>query len=89
MGTKGHVQVILPHLTETYASQHDPPDESFPHCTIKSFPYMIAHTIQWARSKFESLFVAKPAEVQKFFENKEAYLRGIRTASGPKINRTC
>jgi len=88
MGTKGHVQIILPHLTETYASQRDPPEESFPLCTIKSFPAAIQHTIQWARSKFESLFVAKPAEVVKFFEDKDGYLKRIRTSAGPKMNST-
>lgn len=87
LGTKGHVQVILPHLTETYASQRDPPEESFPVCTIKSFPAVIAHTIQWARAKFESLFNAKPGELAKFFEDREGYIKNLRSATGPKMNR--
>jgi ubiquitin-activating enzyme E1-like protein 2 len=87
LGTKGHVQVILPHLTETYASQHDPPEESFPVCTVKSFPAAIPHTVQWARGKFESLFNSKPAELQKFFEDPSAYIKSLRSTSGPKMNR--
>ena len=51
MGAKGHVQVIVPDLTETYGSQQDPPEESVPYCTLKSFPATIEHTIQWARDK--------------------------------------
>lgn len=85
LGTKGHVQVIIPHLTESYASQHDPADESFPVCTVKSFPSAIEHTIQWARSKFESLFVVKPSEVQKFFSDRTAYLGTLKTSNGPKM----
>ncbi|XP_025078407.1 ubiquitin-like modifier-activating enzyme 6 [Pomacea canaliculata] len=67
MGTKGHVQVIVPHLTESYTSQQDPVDEDFPYCTIKSFPASIEHCIQWARDKFEQLFVIQPNLFNKFF----------------------
>ncbi len=51
MGAKGHVQVIVPHLTESYSSQRDPVDHDVPYCTLKSFPAQIEHTIQWARDK--------------------------------------
>lgn len=86
LGSKGHVQVILPYLTETYASQTDPPDESFPVCTVKSFPSAIEHTIQWARSKFDSLFNEKPAELQKFFENKKQYIESLKGSQGPRVS---
>lgn len=66
MGTKGHVQVIVPHLTESYTSQQDPADEDFPYCTVKSFPANIEHCIQWARDKFEDLFVQRPNIFNKF-----------------------
>eukprot|EP00039_Didymoeca_costata_P007978 m.106253 g.106253 ORF g.106253 m.106253 type:complete len:1031 (+) comp13900_c0_seq4:341-3433(+) len=67
MGTKGHVQVIVPHLTESYASQRDPPEQDVPYCTLKSFPNTIEHTIQWARDKFANLFELKPADFNKFW----------------------
>eukprot|EP00069_Balaena_mysticetus_P005904 bmy_18324T0 len=51
MGTKGHTEVIVPHLTESYNSHRDPPEEEIPFCTLKSFPAAIEHTIQWARDK--------------------------------------
>jgi len=36
LGPKGHVQVILPYLTESYGSQADPVEEGeIPHCTLK------------------------------------------------------
>ncbi|XP_071795032.1 ubiquitin-like modifier-activating enzyme 6 [Asterias amurensis] len=67
MGAKGHVQVIIPHMTETYGSQRDPPDESVPYCTLKSFPATVEHTIQWARDKFESSFTQKPTTFNKYW----------------------
>jgi ubiquitin-activating enzyme E1-like protein 2 len=66
MGTKGHVQVIVPHLTESYTSQQDPADEDYPYCTVKSFPATIEHCIQWARDKFEDVFVQQPNLFNKF-----------------------
>lgn len=49
LGTKANVQVVLPHLTESYSSSHDPPEKEAPMCTVKSFPNIIEHTIQVRR----------------------------------------
>ncbi|MEE6460397.1 hypothetical protein FKM82_000949, partial [Ascaphus truei] len=68
MGTKGHTEVIVPHLTESYNSYRDPPEEEIPFCTLKSFPANIEHTIQWARDKFESSFSHKPSLYNKFWQ---------------------
>jgi ubiquitin-activating enzyme E1 len=53
LGTKGNVQVVIPHLTESYSSSQDPPEKSIPICTLKNFPNLIEHTLQWARDLFE------------------------------------
>ena len=71
LGAKGHVQVILPHKTESYTTTRDPQDEDIPYCTLKSFPANIEHCIQWARDKFESSFAIKPAVFRKFFMKTE------------------
>ncbi|XP_064473449.1 ubiquitin-like modifier-activating enzyme 1 isoform X2 [Ornithodoros turicata] len=56
LGTKGNVQVVIPHLTESYSSSQDPPEKSIPICTLKNFPNAIEHTLQWARDEFEGVF---------------------------------
>ncbi|KAH9488201.1 E1 ubiquitin-activating protein [Bulinus truncatus] len=56
LGTKGNVQVVIPHLTESYSSSQDPPEKSIPVCTVKNFPNAIEHTLQWAREEFEKEF---------------------------------
>ncbi|KAJ3186739.1 SPS-sensor component ptr3 [Gaertneriomyces sp. JEL0708] len=61
LGTKGNTQVVVPFMTESYSSSQDPPEKSFPVCTLKNFPNAIEHTIQWARDMFEGLF-KQPAE---------------------------
>ena len=55
LGTKGNIQVIIPHLTESYSSSQDPPEKEAPSCTIKNFPNAIQHTIQ-VHSKCPFLF---------------------------------
>jgi ubiquitin-activating enzyme E1 len=42
LGTKANSQVIIPHVTESYSSSSDPPEESIPICTLKSFPYQVS-----------------------------------------------
>uniref|UniRef100_A0A3B3YPT2 Ubiquitin-like modifier-activating enzyme 6 n=1 Tax=Poecilia mexicana TaxID=48701 RepID=A0A3B3YPT2_9TELE len=68
MGTKGHTEIIVPSLTESYNSHRDPPEEEIPFCTLKSFPSVIEHTIQWARDKFESSFFHKPSIYNSFWQ---------------------
>ncbi|KFX87038.1 hypothetical protein V490_08613 [Pseudogymnoascus sp. VKM F-3557] len=73
LGTKGNTQVILPHITESYSSSQDPPEQSFPMCTLKSFPNKIEHTIAWGRELFESYFV-KPAETVNLYLSQPNYI---------------
>ncbi|XP_059800567.1 ubiquitin-like modifier-activating enzyme 1 isoform X2 [Hypanus sabinus] len=69
MGTKANVQVIVPHLTESYGRGQDSPEDSIPICTIKNFPNAIEHTLQWARDQFEGLFKQAGENVNKYLEN--------------------
>ncbi|KAI9665542.1 MAG: hypothetical protein M1831_001685 [Alyxoria varia] len=73
LGTKGNTQVVLPHLTESYSSSHDPPDQGFPHCTLRSFPNKIDHTIAWAKDLFVGYF-SNPAEVVNAYISQPGYL---------------
>lgn len=73
LGTKGNTQVVLPFLTESYSSSQDPPEQSFPMCTLRSFPNKIEHTIAWGRELFESYFV-KPAETVNLYLSKPNYI---------------
>jgi len=66
LGTKGNTQVVLPKITESYSSSQDPPEQSFPMCTLRSFPNKIEHTIAWARSLFETSFTKGPETVNLY-----------------------
>ncbi|VDL14357.1 unnamed protein product [Hymenolepis diminuta] len=71
-GTKGHTQVILPGITESYNDQSDPGSSGageIPYCTLKSFPAKPVDCVEWAREKFFTLFTLKPQNLSTLFCN--------------------
>jgi ubiquitin-activating enzyme E1 len=68
LGPKGNIQVVVPHQSESYGSSADPPELAIPVCTLKNFPYMISHTIQWGRDLFDGLFVRRPKQANQYAE---------------------
>ncbi|KAJ7507482.1 ubiquitin activating enzyme [Mycena galericulata] len=81
LGTKGNVQVVVPHLTESYASSQDPPEKETPSCTVKNFPNAIQHTIEWSRTNFDDFFV-KPAQAVNAYLSEPNYLESTLKYSG-------
>jgi ubiquitin-activating enzyme E1 len=81
LGTKGNTQVVLPYKTESYSSSQDPPEQSFPMCTLRSFPNKIEHTIAWSRELFESYFV-KPAETVNLYLSQPNYIESTMKQGG-------
>ncbi|KAL0949892.1 hypothetical protein HGRIS_009922 [Hohenbuehelia grisea] len=81
LGTKGNTQVIIPDLTESYASSQDPPEKETPSCTVKNFPNAIQHTIEWSRSLFTNLFITPPQSVNSYLSEPN-YLESAMKYSG-------
>lgn len=79
LGTKANTQVVVPDLTESYASSQDPPEKSIPVCTLKNFPNQIEHTIQWAREQFDALFEKPAANVNQYLSQAD-YLASLQSA---------
>ncbi|KAL8916502.1 MAG: hypothetical protein Q9208_008480 [Pyrenodesmia sp. 3 TL-2023] len=84
LGTKGNTQVVLPRLTESYSSSQDPPEQSFPQCTLRSFPNKIEHTIAWAKEKFHQYFVGPP-ETVNLYVSQPNYIEQTLKQSGNEI----
>ncbi|CAM9239916.1 unnamed protein product, partial [Hapterophycus canaliculatus] len=88
LGTKCNVQVVVPHVTASYADgPKDQADDAIPMCTLRNFPSLIEHCIEWARAQFEDQFVGPFAEGKKFCQEKEAYLKQIRQATVECANK--
>ena len=65
-------QCLGSHLL-SLAHQRDPPEEEIPFCTLKSFPAVIEHTIQWARDKVgtpSALLLSLLVQVQNQYHGK-------------------
>ena len=79
LGTKCNVQVVIPDITESYGSSQDPPETTVPVCTLKNFPYLFPHVVQYARDMMEGFFNISPSN----------YLKAINNFDGLKnIDRT-
>lgn len=78
LGTKGNVQVVIPHMTESYSSSQDPPEKSIPICTLKNFPNAIEHTLQWARDEFEGLFKQSAENAVQYLQDRQFLDRTLR-----------
>jgi len=85
LGTKGNVQVVIPHLTESYSSSQDPPEKSIPICTLKNFPNAIEHTLQWARDQFEGLFRQPVETAQQYLTDAKFLDRTLKMAGTQPI----
>ena len=84
LGTKGNTQVVLPRITESYSSSQDPPEKSFPMCTLKSFPNRIEHTIAWARDLFQTYFVGPPEAVNLYLSQPNYIEQTLKQAGNEK-----
>jgi ubiquitin-activating enzyme E1 len=74
LGTKANTQVVLPGMTETYSESVDPPDDAIPMCTLRNFPHLIEHCIEWARDLFHGSFNSSVLEASEFVEAPSAWL---------------
>ena len=77
LGTKGNTQVVMPKLTESYSSSQDPPEKSIPMCTVRHFPNLIEHTLEWAREYFDVFFKTNPEYVNQYLGNNAAFLEQV------------
>ncbi|OAG32051.1 ubiquitin-activating enzyme E1 [Nematocida sp. ERTm5] len=62
LGSKGHTQTIIPYITEHYGNSNDPQEKSIPLCTIRNFPYLPVHCVEWALADFKTLFYERIVE---------------------------
>ena len=75
LGTKGHVQVIIPFKTESYRSVNDADlNEDIPVCTLKMFPENNVHCIEWAKDKMLNKFSVFPKNFIKIVDDIKNYI---------------
>ena len=78
LGTKGNVQVILPHKTISYVDGPKDEEKGIPMCTLRNFPSQIEHCIEWSRAEFHSVFAQPFSQANKVVKDPIEFVEGIR-----------
>lgn len=79
LGTWCNSQSVIPHLTQSYGESRDPPEKSIPLCTLKNFPYLIEHCLQWSRDTFQGIFSDVPEDVRMAMANAGEFETKVRS----------
>ncbi|KAL9642276.1 hypothetical protein ABK040_007275 [Willaertia magna] len=74
LGTKANSESVIPYLTNNYGKHKDPPQKTFPECTIHRYPNVIQHTISWAKAFFTSTFFQSIEESKLFLKSPSEFL---------------
>lgn len=86
MGTGANVDVVVPGKTRSYGDGGRPSEQGgIPMCTLRNFPHLIEHCIEWARSVFVDLFVVPAQEAARFLEDPIAYVAKERATFEDKV----
>lgn len=79
MGTGGNVDIIVPGKTTSYSDGGAAEEAGgIPMCTLRNFPYIFDHCIEWARAQFDDLFVSPIQQTQTLVEDPAQYVAKIR-----------
>ena len=78
-------QMVIPHKTQSYGDVQDAPQDAVPMCTLKSFPFMVEHCIEWAREKFGVTFTKALEETIKFIEDPADFMKEMKNTRENQI----
>jgi ubiquitin-activating enzyme E1 len=76
--------MIMPHVTQIYSDSKDPDEKNIPMCTLRNFPNIIEHCIEWGRAKFNDFFTDEPADCRGYLEDPEDFLKRAETDNSAK-----
>lgn len=78
LGTKCNSQMVIPGKTESYSDSKDPEETSVPMCTLRNFPFLIEHCIEWSREHFFSEFSSASRELALYLEKPDLYFEELK-----------
>ena len=79
--------MVIPHKTLCYGDSKDPEEDGIPMCTLRNFPNLIEHCIEWGRAQFNSLFTDRAQDAVSYIENPTAFysnLKSTETSAGTR-----
>lgn len=73
LGVNASSQLIIPFITDEYNGFESIDKKLYELCTIKNFPYLIEHCIEWSRDKFTEYFFNNINYLKDFIENPQEF----------------
>jgi ubiquitin-activating enzyme E1 len=74
LGTKCNSQMVVPYKTQSYGDSTDPEEKAIPMCTLRNYPYLLDHTIEWARDYFQLLCCDGSADFCSLIKDPAGYV---------------
>ena len=83
IGTIATSQVIIPNKTIKYSAptNENIEQDNIAMCTLRNFPTLITHCIEWARDYFDGCFINILRDLKKFCENKDNFYKDLQKNS--------
>ncbi|CAD7933453.1 unnamed protein product [Amoebophrya sp. A120] len=75
MGPSGNVDPVVPFITKTYRDGGQAAQGGgIPMCTLRNFPHLPDHCIEWARDLFEMVLVKTVKQLAKCIEDVDSFV---------------
>ena len=81
LGTVANTQIIVPYKTMTYGDNKENEGEApkvIPMCTLRHFPSIITHCIEWSRDVFNDYFISTVNDIKNYFTDFKLFKEKIR-----------
>eukprot|EP01130_Rhizamoeba_saxonica_P004394 TRINITY_DN1799_c0_g2_i1.p1 TRINITY_DN1799_c0_g2~~TRINITY_DN1799_c0_g2_i1.p1 ORF type:complete len:1098 (-),score=300.95 TRINITY_DN1799_c0_g2_i1:28-3321(-) len=80
MGTLANSEIIIPHFTPSYSenlteTMND--EDKIPMCTLRNFPNLIEHCIEWSRACFNDFFETPAIDFNALVKSPIIFLRKL------------
>jgi ubiquitin-activating enzyme E1 len=85
LGMQASSQTIIPFQTLTYRDIPRGTTKSIPMCTLKSFPYLVLHCIEWARDLFEEIFDVSLKVLNSFNSDPQSFCEELLIMSNMNL----
>ena len=75
LGTIASSNVFIPKKTISYREIYHEPEKNIPMCTLKKFPSLIEHCIEWGKTIFYEFFQEYITDIKILIKDKEKFLQ--------------
>ena len=84
-GTEAQSNIFIPHKTITYNDiPQDTQEKTLPVCTLRHFPSLIQHCIEWSKDSFWGYFGNVINDVKEFFVDFNQFRENIKREGTPQ-----